>query len=66
MELLTRVERFLRWSAMPPTVLGRAAVGDPNFVRDLRNGREPSPRTVARIAAFLDHAESDGGSSCSG
>lgn len=66
MELLKRVECFLRRSATPPTVFGRAALGDPNFVRDLRNGREPGPRTLARVAAFIDRAERDGGSSCAG
>jgi hypothetical protein len=66
MELLHRVERFLRRRSMPPTVLGRAALGDPNFVRELRNGREPGPRTAARVAAFLDSAEAQGAPPCNG
>jgi hypothetical protein len=28
-------------------------MGDPRFVFDLRNGRDPRPRTVARIRAYL-------------
>jgi hypothetical protein len=29
-------------------------MGDPRFVFDLRKGREPRPRTVERIRAFLE------------
>jgi hypothetical protein len=66
MELLGRMDRFLRRSAMPPTLFGRAAAGDPNLVRELRNGREPGPAMIARINAFLDRVEQEGGSSCAG
>ena len=31
-------------------------LGDPRFVFDLRNGRDPRPRTVARVRAFLEEA----------
>ena len=57
MHLLSRVERYLRKSATPPTRFGREAVRDPRFVFDLRNGREPRANTVARVAAFLADAE---------
>ena len=56
MHLLRDVEKFLNRSDTPPTRFGREAVGDPRFVFDLRNGREPRPRTVLRVRAFLDHA----------
>jgi hypothetical protein len=52
--LLRDVENFLRRSDTPPTRFGRDAVGDPRFVFDLRNGRDPRPRTVARIRAYLE------------
>jgi hypothetical protein len=29
-------------------------MGDPRFVFDLRNGREPRPETVDRVLAYLD------------
>jgi hypothetical protein len=29
-------------------------MGDPRFVFDLRNGRDPRPRTVERIRAYLE------------
>ena len=56
MHLLREVEKFLRISDIPPTRFGREAMRDPRFVFDLRRGREPRPRTVARVRAFLDEA----------
>jgi len=32
---------------------GRDAAHDPRFVFDLRQGREPRPRTQARVLAFI-------------
>jgi hypothetical protein len=52
--LLREVEKFLRRSDVPPTRFGREAVGDPRFVFDLRNGRDPRPTTVARVLAYLE------------
>lgn len=52
--LLREVEKFLRSSRVAPTRFGRDAVGDPRFVFDLRNGREPRPQTVARVRAYLE------------
>jgi hypothetical protein len=53
MALLPQVERYIRQSGMPPTRFGREAVNDPRFVHDLRLGREPRPKTAARVAAWL-------------
>ena len=55
MSVLRKIEMYLKETAMPPTRFGRLAVNDPRLVGDLRNGREPGPRVVARIEAFLDH-----------
>jgi len=52
--LLREVEQFLRLANIPPARFGREAMGDPRFVFDLRNGREPRPRTIARIRRFLE------------
>jgi len=52
--LLREVEKFLRRSDTAPTRFGREAVGDPRFVFDLRNGRDPRPRTIARVLAYLE------------
>ena len=57
MHLLSRIEIHLRRSGTPATRFGREAVRDPRFVFDLRNGREPRARTVARVAAFLEGFE---------
>jgi hypothetical protein len=54
--LLRKVEKFLNRSDTPPTRFGREAVNDPRFVFDLRRGREPRPRTVLRVRAFLEGA----------
>jgi hypothetical protein len=55
--LLREVEKFLRHNDTAPTRFGRDAVGDPRFVFDLRNGRDPRPRTVARVVAYLETAQ---------
>ena len=39
---------------VPPARFGREVMGDPRFVFDLRNGREPRPQTIARIRDFLE------------
>lgn len=55
--LLWRIEQYLKERRMPPTRFGREVVGDPNFVFDLRDGREPRERTAAKVCAYLDHAQ---------
>ena len=54
MHLLREIENFLRASNVPAARFGRDVMGDPRFVFDLRNGREPRPRTIARIRKFLE------------
>ena len=51
--LLHRVEEHLRITRTPPTRFGREALGDPRFVFDLREGREPRSITVARVLAYI-------------
>lgn len=53
MELLWRVECFLKDTDMPRTKFGRLAINDPRLVGDLRNGRELRPRTLRRVEDFL-------------
>jgi len=52
--LLREIEKFLRRNDTPPTRFGRDVVGDPRFVFDLRNGRDPRPATVKRVLAYLE------------
>ena len=56
MYLLKEVEKYLRQNDTAPTRFGRDVMGDPRFVFDLRNGREPRPRTANRVRAFLEAA----------
>lgn len=53
MSMLRKIELYLKKNAMPPTRFGRLAVNDPRLVGDLKNGREPGSRVVARIEAFI-------------
>lgn len=57
MYLLRDVEKFLCVKKISPATFGREAMGDPRFVFDLRNGREPRERTVRRVRAFLEQAQ---------
>ena len=53
--LLQRIEAFLKESAMPPSVFGRAAVRDPRFVSALRGGREPGRHIRCRAEQFMNN-----------
>jgi len=57
MSLLYRIERHLKKSGVSATVFGTAAINDPALVRHLRNGRQPRPKTEARILAFIEAVE---------
>lgn len=52
--LLDTVEAFLKRHDMPPTRFGIEALSDPNFVRELRNGREPRRRQRERAQDFIN------------
>ena len=51
--LLDAVESFLSTSQVAPSRLGREAMGDPTFVRELRRGRLPRPITAAKVVAYI-------------
>ncbi len=50
---LSEIERFLASSGLEPTALGKQALGDPNFVFDLRKGRSPSSRTMDKVKTWI-------------
>ena len=52
--MLTHVEKHLREQGMSPARFGRAVVGDPSFVFELRRGRDPRPRTVTKVLAYIE------------
>lgn len=57
MSLLRRIELYLKQSGTAPARFGRDAVGDPNLMRDLRNGRELRVQTAERLILFLEIRE---------
>ena len=52
--LLAEVNAFLDRSGMAAARLGKDAIGDPNFVRHLRAGREPRFGTAQRVREFIE------------
>lgn len=57
--LLQRIEAFLKETAMPPSVFGRAAAHDPRLVSDLRGGREPGRDLICRVEHFMNKWRAD-------
>jgi hypothetical protein len=55
--LLQRIERHMRNRRMSPTRFGREAVGDPNLIAQLKDGRELRTATTRRIVDYLDDNE---------
>jgi hypothetical protein len=55
--ILDRIDHYLRRSKSSPSRLGRDAVGDPNFVMNLRDGRRPRRATLDRVLAFIERQE---------
>ena len=55
--LLERIDHYLRTTKSTPSRLGRDALGDPNFVMNLRDGRKPRQETLDRVIAFIERAE---------
>ena len=50
---LAEIERFLSSAGVDPSALGKQALGDPNFVFDLRKGRSPSTRTIDKVRSWI-------------
>ena len=50
---LAEIENFLSSAGVDPSVLGKQALGDPNFVFDLRKGRSPSTRTIDKVRSWI-------------
>lgn len=55
--ILDRIDHYLRATKTTPSRLGRDAVGDPNFVMNLRDGRQPRQATLDRVLDFIDRQE---------
>lgn len=50
---IAEIDAFLAESGMSPTAFGKAAVGDPCFVPDLKAGRMPGLRLVQKVSEFI-------------
>jgi sulfate adenylyltransferase subunit 2 len=50
---LAEIEDFLSSAGVDPSALGKQALGDPNFVFDLRKGRSPSTRTIDKVRSWI-------------
>ncbi|MGY3615711.1 hypothetical protein [Bradyrhizobium sp. USDA 10063] len=50
---LAQIEAFLTRTGLPPTVFGKVVLNDPNFVKDLRQGRRPNLDLVEHVEAFM-------------
>lgn len=55
--ILDRIDNYLRATRSTPSRLGREAVGDPNFVTNLRDGRQPRQSTLERVIAYIEREE---------
>ena len=60
-DFLSTVERFLAESNMKPTPFGVRVLGDPSFVRQIRNGRSCSLETVGRVLRFIEEHRAETG-----
>lgn len=52
-DLLAVIEAHCAASGMSKSAFGTSSVGDPRFVDDLRDGREPRRKTVNKVLAFI-------------
>lgn len=59
-EFSLAVEAFIAENRMTPTAFGRVFAGDPLFVFQLREGREPREATRAKVLAGMASQQSRG------
>lgn len=51
--ILSAIEAFLEQHGMTPTAFGKLAAGDPAFVFELRDGREPRRALRDRVNNYM-------------
>lgn len=52
-ELIATIDAFCAARGITKSAFGRSAVGDPCFVFDLEDGREPRRKTVAKVREYI-------------
>ncbi|MGB3386777.1 MAG: hypothetical protein WBA88_02220 [Pseudaminobacter sp.] len=55
------IEDFLLQTGMTPTAFGRRFAGDPLFVFQLRDGREPREATREKVLAAMSNVDTTAG-----
>ena len=50
---ITDIDQFLARHGLEPSAFGKQALGDPNFIFDLKKGRSPSTRTMDKVRAYM-------------
>ncbi len=54
MQVMRKIERFLKVYKMPAAKFGRLAAGDPRLVFDMRNGRQFGGPMVRKVESFME------------
>jgi len=53
-QFISKIDSYLQSHKVSASAFGRAAIGDPNLVSDLKAGRMPNLRTLNRITEYMD------------
>lgn len=56
-DTLARIDRYLRATKTTPSGFSRAATRDPNFLTQVRRGRQMRQVTLDRVNTWLDSKE---------
>lgn len=56
-DLLAAIDRYIEAAEISEITFGRKALGDPHFVKQLRNGRRLWPETEAKVRAFMEREQ---------
>jgi hypothetical protein len=52
-DVVAQIDAFLDRQDMAPSRLGRDALGEPQFVSEVREGRMPGFRTLRKLSEFM-------------
>jgi len=61
---LKEIEEFLARTGMRHTTFGKEAMNDPSFVTRMRNGGNPTIKTIGRVRTFIESHEGKPASKC--
>lgn len=53
-QFIAEIDAYLERTKVSASAFGREAIGDPNLVSDLKAGRMPNLRTLARVMDFMN------------